>query len=126
MKRFNATVTYSNGTERKFFMNTDNKEDVYDKAYQYTTSEPGAIVVTEVAMNKPVVHYKGKPVFMERVYENAEGKKKLLSIAKLSVVTDHPKLGWCHDVRTSKVMVPMDHEGRFETLNTIYEPVKIN
>jgi len=69
-------------------------------------------------MTKPVVHYVGTPTFTSWPWN------KDIILGLLPEVLDHPLLGYEFDVRTSNVIVPIDSEGRFETLNTIYEPYK--
>ncbi len=72
-------------------------------------------------MIKPVVHYVGIPRFtLWPWYKNEDGSDIIVGI--LEKVVDHPVLGHNVDVRTSNVIVPINSEGRFETLNTIYEP----
>jgi hypothetical protein len=67
-------------------------------------------------MIKPVVHYEGKAQFYPWEWDND------VTVGYLPKVVDHPKLGNIGNVRTSAVITPIDSEGRFETLNTIYEP----
>jgi hypothetical protein len=45
-------------------------------------------------------------------------------VARLPFVLNHPTLGKCPDVRTSRIIKQPDESGRFETLNTIYEKVE--
>jgi hypothetical protein len=71
-------------------------------------------------MIKPVVHYKGTPQFYLWPYPDENGKD--ITVGKVPFVMDHPRLGRCYDVRTSDIVTPIDSEGRFETLYTIYEP----
>jgi hypothetical protein len=72
-------------------------------------------------MIKPVVHYKGRPTFRVWPWHNDDSDKKVI-VGHLPEVVDHPRLGHAYDVRTSNVTVPIDDSGKFETLNTIYEP----
>ena len=67
-------------------------------------------------MIKPVVHYKGEVKFYEWEWDNR------VTVGYLPEVVDHPHLGKVGNVRTSAIVKPVDSEGRFETLNTIYEP----
>lgn len=67
-------------------------------------------------MIKPVVHYEGKPHFYQWEWDYN------VTVGYLEKVLDHPKLGAVSNVRTSVIVKPIDSEGRFETLNTIYEP----
>ncbi len=69
-------------------------------------------------MIKPVVHYVGKPQFY--VWEWAWAKD--IEVANIPEVIDHPILGHRFNIRTSQVVKPIDSDGKFETLNTIYEP----
>ena len=72
-------------------------------------------------MIKPVVHYKGTPVFSVWPWSKNKDDSDII-VGIVPFVVDHPKLGKCHDVRTSAIVVPIDESGKFETLNTIYEP----
>ena len=67
-------------------------------------------------MIKPVVHYEGKARFYQWEWDYN------VTIAHLERVIDHPKLISANNIRTSAVVTPINSEGRFETLNTIYEP----
>ena len=72
-------------------------------------------------MIKPVVHYEGTPRFSVWPWsKNEDGSD--ITVGVIPFVFDHLKLGRCYDVRTSKIVVPIDSDGKFETLNTIYEP----
>lgn len=64
---------------------------------------------------KPVVFFTGKPEFIDWPY------KKDCQVARVSAL-NHPKLGECV-VRTSQVMDKFD-DGSFETMNTMYIPMK--
>lgn len=72
-------------------------------------------------MEKQVVQYVGEA----RIYiwpfspEDAP-----FYVAKVPLALNHPKLGRCYDVRTSRIIKQPDESGRFETLNTIYEKVE--
>jgi hypothetical protein len=74
-------------------------------------------------MIKPVVHYKGEAKVYVWPY-SPENNPTL--IGYLEEVTDHPYLGREFGVRTSKIIVPPNESGQFETLNTIYEPYQNN
>jgi hypothetical protein len=50
--------------------------------------------------------------------------KEEVYVARLPLALNHPKLGRCYDVRTSRILKQPDESGRFETLNTIYEKVE--
>lgn len=63
---------------------------------------------------KPVVYFTGKPDFW---MWNATNE-----VASLQLVVNHPRLGWCSDVRTSTVLHKFP-DGSFETRNTIYKPM---
>jgi hypothetical protein len=45
-------------------------------------------------------------------------------VANIPLALNHPKLGRCYDVRTSRIVKHPDETGRFETVNTIYEKVE--
>ena len=66
-------------------------------------------------MIKPVVCFSGDPYFYS--IETAEGAA--VGVAGVYAI-NHPKLG-NNKVRTS-VVVKKNHDGSFETLNTIYVP----
>ncbi len=70
-------------------------------------------------MTKPVVHYVGKAKFFIWPYSQEDNP---ILLGYLEEITDHPRLGNEFGVRTSTIIVPTDENGRFETLNTIYEP----
>ena len=61
---------------------------------------------------KPVVHY--TPTKGEQIQKGSSGL--------VYGVQDHPKLGWQSYVITS-VIEHVFSDGKFETRNTIYEPV---
>lgn len=63
-------------------------------------------------MNKPVVHY--TPTNGEQIMKGSCGL--------IFGVQDHPRLGYQGYVITTKIEHVFDN-GKFETLNTIYEPV---
>lgn len=63
---------------------------------------------------KPVVYYMGQPEFWNW-NENTE-------VANLLFVINHPVLGKCSNVRTSKVLQKF-FDGSFETRNTMYKPL---
>jgi hypothetical protein len=44
-----------------------------------------------------------------------------VTVARVYGVVDHPKLGYQHSLRTS-IVVKINDDGSFETLNTIYKP----
>jgi hypothetical protein len=70
---------------------------------------------------KPVVHYTGTPEFSVWPWHKNEDGSDII-VGYIPFVTDHPRLGECFDVRTSPIIVPINEQGKFETLNTIYEP----
>jgi hypothetical protein len=70
-------------------------------------------------MIKPVVHYIGEAQIY--VWPYSEEDNPIL-VGYLPKVIDHPYLGYTLNVRTSQIIVPPDESGKFETLNTIYEP----
>jgi len=65
--------------------------------------------------NKPVVYFIGDAQFIDWPY------KKGVQVASVYAL-NHPKLGECR-VRTSQVMDTYD-DGSFETMNTMYIPMK--
>lgn len=67
-------------------------------------------------MIKPVVHYTGKAKFYE-----VEADDGFVEYARVYGL-DHPVLGKA-DIRTSLV-VKKHGDGSFETLNTLYRPLK--
>ncbi len=67
---------------------------------------------------KPVVHYIGDVMF--NTFEH-EGKTYEVAYCR---AVGHPKLG-NQKVRTSSV-IKKEEDGTFETLNTIYKPLKGN
>jgi len=69
-------------------------------------------------MIKPIVHYSGILLIREWFYSK---KDNISYIAHLEQVYDHPKLGYCKDVRSSSIVKFPDKEGTFETRNTIYK-----
>lgn len=64
-------------------------------------------------INKPVVYFIGEPSYWMWDAKN--------EVASLETVMNHPRLGDCHNVRTSTVKQKFD-DGSFETRNTIYKP----
>jgi len=72
-------------------------------------------------MTKPVVHYRDEAKIF--IWPHSQKDNPIL-LGYLEEVTDHPRLGNGFEVRTSTIIVPPDENGRFETLNTIYEPCK--
>jgi len=69
-------------------------------------------------MIKPVVHYSGILLIREWLFSKEDN---IHYIAMLPQVYDHPKLGYCKDVRSSGIVKFPDNKGTFETRNTIYE-----
>lgn len=67
--------------------------------------------VTDGSKNKPEVYFEGEPHFW--IWHN-----NLDEVAGLEYVLNHPHLGACHNVRTSRVL--RKFKGGFETQNTIY------
>ena len=79
-------------------------------------------------MIKPVVHFTGKPVFISidissygdeyaaYMDQNGYGKKALV------FGIDHPKVGT--DVITTSLVISIFNDGSFETMNTVYVPLK--
>lgn len=67
--------------------------------------------VTDGSKNKPEVYFEGEPNFW--IWFNQQDE-----VAGLDLVLNHPHLGLCANVRTSKVL--RKFEGGFETRNTIY------
>lgn len=68
---------------------------------------------------KQVVQYVGNATVYLWPWSNKE-----IYVAHLPLALNHPKLGRCYDVRTSRIVKQPDESGRFETLNTIYEKVE--
>jgi len=77
--------------------------------------------MSEQTNTKPTVHYQGTAQFFVWPWCLGEDGKEII-VGRLPMVIDHPRLGQCFDVRTSKVVKPIDEHGKFETQNTIYEP----
>jgi len=125
MKQFEVFVNYDTGKMDHFFMDAEHENDVYDEIYKDVGYDPGEVVVNEVIKVKPVVHYVGEPNFKVWGWSQEENGDDII-ICYLDIVVDHPKLGHCYNVKTSKVIGHIDSNGRFETQNTIYEPVKNN
>lgn len=65
---------------------------------------------------KPVVHFVGEPSFIETEYKNGE------YVYANVMALNHPSLG-NGMVRTS-IIVKKNKDGSFETLNSVYVPVK--
>ena len=72
-------------------------------------------------MSKQTVHYTGTATFYVWPWNKNEDGSDII-VGSLERVLNHPKLGSCRDVRTSVIVTPIDEHGKFETLNTIYEP----
>lgn len=72
--------------------------------------------VTDGSSNKPEVYYLGEPHFW--IWHNGVDE-----VASLNFIFNHPKLGSCHNVRTSTVLHKF--EGGFETRNTIYKQATV-
>jgi hypothetical protein len=68
-------------------------------------------------ITKPIVHYKGEAPIAPWLW-NPE-----CMVAYLDEVLDHPRLGKCYEVTTSKIVTFPDKDGTFETRNTIYKRV---
>jgi len=77
--------------------------------------------MSEQTNTKPVVHYIGVVSFYVWPWHKNEDGSDII-VSNVPIVKDHPRLGKCYNVRTSPVIVPIDEHGKFETLNTIYEP----
>jgi hypothetical protein len=69
-------------------------------------------------MIKTVVHYSGILLIREWLFSEEDD---IHYVAHLQQVYDHPKLGYCRDVRSSSIVKFPDNKGTFETRNTIYE-----
>ncbi len=68
-------------------------------------------------MNEPqVVHYEGNVEFYKVNFD-----KITLTFAIIPLVLDHPKLGKSIYVKSSVVCSPIDDEGSFYTMNTLYK-----
>jgi hypothetical protein len=72
------------------------------------------VKVPENLQAKPVVYFLGQPFFFMW--------NSLDEVARLPFVINHPLLGKCSEVRTSKVLAKFP-DGSFETRNTIYKPL---
>jgi len=72
-------------------------------------------------MEKPVVQYVGEAKVYVWPYSPED---KPVYVARIPFVLNHPTLGEEHDIRTSQIIKHPDENGRFETLNTIYEKVE--
>lgn len=70
------------------------------------------------SQDKPVVYYAG----VAKVW-HWDGNPTI-PVASLSIVIDHPRLGTCYNVRTSKILYQY-FDGTIETLNTIYKPLAL-
>lgn len=64
--------------------------------------------------DKPVVYFDSDPYFWMWNEET--------EVASLNLVYNHPRLGYCYNVRTSTVLKKFE-DGSFETRNTMYKPV---
>lgn len=78
--------------------------------------ENGCIPKLDLTEGKPVVYYAG----VAKVW-HWDGNPAV-PVASLPIVINHPKLGTCYNVRTSKILQQY-FDGTIETLNTIYKPV---
>ena len=74
----------------------------------------GCIPKVNTLKEKPVVYYVGVPQF--ELWNPTD------EIARIPFVINHPLLGKCYDVRTSKVLAKFS-DGSFETKNTVYKPM---
>jgi len=72
-------------------------------------------------MEKPVVQYVGEAKVYVWPYSPED---KPVYVARIPLALNHPTLGKCPDIRTSRIVKQPDESGRFETLNTIYEKVE--
>lgn len=72
--------------------------------------------VTDGSQNKPEVYFLGEPHFW--IWHNGKDE-----VASLNLVFNHPRLGACHNVRTSTVL--RKFEDGFETRNTIYKKATV-
>lgn len=68
---------------------------------------------------KQVVQYVGDATVHLWPWSNEE-----IYVARLPWVLNHPRLGKSQNIRTSQIIKHPDENGRFETLNTIYEKVE--
>jgi len=73
-----------------------------------------------MSTTKPIVNFAGEADFYEVEY--FEGDQLLSGEVARIYVTNHPRLGKDF-VRTSLIQYKFD-DGSFETLNTIYKPIK--
>ena len=80
------------------------------------TDGPALRKAAELRAMKPVVYFIGIPHFW--IWHNGKDE-----VASLERVLNHPRLGLCHDVRTSTVLRKFD--GGFETRNTIYKKATV-
>jgi hypothetical protein len=69
--------------------------------------------------DKKVVLYRGPATFTE--YLHCDEENQCIYVGKLIEVMDHPRLGHCWDVRTSRIVRFPNEQGTFETLNTVYK-----
>lgn len=72
-------------------------------------------------MEKQVVQYVGEARLYIWPYSPEDAP---FYVASVPLALNHPRLGRCLDVRTSRVIKEPDESGRFETVNTIYEKVE--
>ena len=75
-------------------------------------------------MEKPVVYYYDNKdpdftPFTITQFNGIEGDD--FRVAYITIVLNHPRLGYCRNVRTSTI-VKVTPDGTIETLNTIYKP----
>jgi len=70
-------------------------------------------------MTKPTVHFIAPADFFVHTYDNDEE----IELAYVYAI-DHPKLG-ATNVRTSMIL-NLNEDGSFETLNTIYVPIHLD
>jgi hypothetical protein len=72
----------------------------------------------ETTMNKPEVHYVGELRIKE--WPRYSNEDPIEYVGLLPEVLNHPRLGKCYDVRTSKIIRFPNKLGNFETRNTKY------
>ena len=77
---------------------------------------------------KPIVSFTGEAEFFTIIIKDEDKEKLELDTNEVTVAgvhaINHPKLG-SRKVRTS-VVVKKNHDGSFETLNTIYVPYDLS
>jgi len=118
MKQFEVFINYDTGKEDYLVIEADDIHGVYAQVYEEIGYDPGEVIVNEI---KPTVYYTGKAEFSVWPYSKNSDESDII-VGHLEQVMNHTKLGVCNNVRTSKVIVPINSSGKFETLNTIYEP----